>query len=89
MRFFVLLGALGVTLNGITLTWDMPSPAPGYRIHYISGVNLFTGYSDTTRYTIPETVLGRSYKVYVVATNSAGKESLPSRISTFTNKSAN
>jgi len=84
MRLFILAALLG-----ITLTWDMDRPAPGYRIHYISGVNLFTGYSSTNRYTIPETVIGRTYKVYAVATNSAGKESLPSRIVTVTNKSTN
>lgn len=72
-------------LISITIGWDMTTPAPGYRIHYISGVNLFTGYSDTNRFTIQETVLGRQYKVYVVATNSTG-ESPKSRIVTVTNK---
>ena len=79
---------LALILLSVTLTWDMEHPAPGYRIHYISGVNLFTGHSATNLFTIRETVVGRVYKVYVVATNQFG-ESPKSRIVTVTNKAAN
>lgn len=75
-----------LALLSIHLTWDMTNPALGYRIHYISGANVFTGYAATNFFTIPETIPGRLYKVYVVATNSAGAVSLPSRIITVVNK---
>ena len=58
----------------------MITPAPGYRIHYTNGGIQYVGYSNTQRFTIQET-LPRSYKVYVVATNTFGV-SLPSRIVT-------
>lgn len=71
-------------LFNITIGWDMITPAPGYRIHYTNGGIQYVGYSNTQRFTIQET-LPRSYKVYVVATNTFGV-SLPSRIITVTNK---
>jgi hypothetical protein len=73
-----------IPLLSIPLTWDMTSPAPGYRIHYTMGGAQFVGYSTTNRFTIQET-LPRSYKVYVVATNQYG-DSPKSRIVTVTNK---
>lgn len=72
-------------LLSITIGWDMSSPAPGYRIHYTAGGPQFVGYSNVNRFTIEETISGRSYKVYVVATNSSS-ESPKSRIVTVTNK---
>ncbi len=71
-------------LLSITIGWDMITPEPGYRIHYTNGGIQYVGYSSTNRFTIEET-LPRSYKVYVVATNTFGV-SLPSRIVTVTNK---
>lgn len=72
-------------LLSITIGWDMSSPATGYRIHYTAGGPQFVGYSSSQRFTIEETIAGRQYKVYVVATNSSG-ESPKSRIVTVTNK---
>lgn len=69
----------------ITIGWDMLTPAPGYRIHYTAGGNQCVGYSASQRFTIQETISGRQYKVYVIATNSSG-ESPKSRIVTVTNK---
>lgn len=71
-------------LLSIPLTWDMITPAPGYRIHYTNGGIQHVGYSNTNRFTIEET-LPRTYKVYVVATNRSG-DSPKSRIVTVTNK---
>lgn len=72
-------------LLSITIAWDMDKPAPGYRIHYTQGGIQYVGTSSTQRFTIQETIPGRQYKVYVVATNSSG-ESAKSRIITVTNK---
>lgn len=74
-----------LALLSITLGWDMERPAPGYRIHYTRGGIQFVGYSSTQRFTIEETISGRQYKAYVVATNQFG-ESPKSRIITVTNK---
>ena len=69
----------------ILIGWDMVSPASGYRIHYTNGGSQYVGYSTSQRFTIQETIAGRQYKVYVVATNQSG-ESPKSRIITVTNK---
>ncbi len=72
-------------LLSITLTWDMDKPAPGYRVHYAMGGMQFVGYCSTNRFTIQDTVPGRQYKAYAVATNTYG-DSPKSRIITVTNK---
>lgn len=69
----------------IVLTWDMDKPAPGYRVHYTRGGVQYVGVSATNRFTIEETVSGRQYKAYVVATNQFGT-SPKSRTITVTNK---
>lgn len=74
-----------IILLSITIGWDMSSPAPGYRIHYTRGGIQYVGYSSTQRFTIQETIPGRQYKVYVIATNQFG-ESPKSRIITVTNR---
>lgn len=79
MRTFALL-------LSITIGWDMDRPADGYEIHYITGQAIRVGYANTQRFTIDETVSGRTYKVYVVATNLSGVKSPNSRIITVTNK---
>jgi len=68
----------------MTLVWDMDRPAPGYRIHYTRGGQHFVGYSNVQRFTIQDTISGRQYKAYVVATNRFG-DSPKSRIITITN----
>jgi len=75
---------LAALLLSIILTWDMDKPAPGYRVHYTRGGIQYVGYSSTNRFTIEETVSGRQYKAYAVATNSFG-DSPKSRIITITN----
>lgn len=76
---------LAALLLSITLTWDMDKPAPGYRVHYTRGGIQYVGYSATNRFTIEETVPGRQYKAYAIATNAYG-DSPKSRIITVTNK---
>lgn len=71
-------------IASIILTWDMDRPAPGYRVHYTRGGQQFVGLSATNRFTIQETISGRQYKAYVVATNAYG-DSPKSRIITVTN----
>ena len=71
-------------IASIILTWDMDKPAPGYRVHYTRGGQQFVGVSATNRFTIQETISGRQYKAYVVATNTYG-DSPKSRIITVTN----
>jgi len=73
-----------IILLSIVLTWDMDKPAPGYKIYYTNGGIQYVGQSNTNRFTIQETVPGRTYKVYVTATNQCC-ESGKSRIITVTN----
>lgn len=76
---------LAALLLSIALTWDMDKPAPGYRVHYTRGGIQYVGYSATNRFTIEETIPGRQYKAYAIATNAYG-DSPKSRIITVTNK---
>ena len=75
---------LAALLLSITLTWDMDKPAPGYRVLYTRDGQQFVGYSNVQRFTIQDTISGRQYKAYVVATNRFG-DSPKSRIITITN----
>lgn len=74
-----------LALLSITIGWDMERPAPGYRVHYTRGGIQYVGYTSNQLFTIQETITGRQYKTYVVATNQFG-ESPKSRIITVTNK---
>jgi len=74
-----------LALLSITIGWDMERPAPGYRVHYTRGGIQYVGYTSNQLFTIQETIPGRQYKTYVVATNQFG-ESPKSRIITVTNK---
>ena len=74
-----------MVLLSITLTWDMDRPAPGYRVHYTRGGIQYVGYTSNQLFTIQETISGRQYKAYVVATNRFA-ESAKSRTITVTNK---
>ena len=79
------MNRISAIIASILLTWDMDRPAPGYRIHYPTGGAQFVGYSATNRFTVQDTVPGRQWKVYVVATNGP-LESPKSRIITVTNR---
>lgn len=79
------LALIASAFLSITLTWDMDRPAPGYRVHYTRGGIQYVGYTSNQFFTIQETIAGRQYKAYVIATNRFA-ESLKSRTITVTNK---
>lgn len=75
-----------ILLLSITLTWDLDPTgrSHGYKIYYTQGGRQYVGYAKTNRFTIEDTISGRSYKAYVTATNQCC-ESGKSRIITVIN----
>lgn len=75
-----------LVLLNITVTWDLDKTGitKGYRVYYTQGGRQYVGTTATNRFTIEDTISGRSYKAYVTATNRWG-ESGKSRIITVVN----
>ncbi len=75
-----------ILLLSIILTWDLDKTGAsnGYRVYYTQGGRQYVGTTITNRFTIEDTISGRSYKAYVTATNRWG-ESGKSRIITVVN----